>query len=120
MEDSYNEGKHFLTPMSEVIEDLKKKGVNLEFKLRNGKLLDMDETRSYRADELRISDEYRFEGTTNPGNMTILYVIEDKQKGEKGYISNAYGTYADTDVNDFIKEIENSNNSKARKQIADK
>ncbi|WP_017730424.1 hypothetical protein [Nafulsella turpanensis] len=119
MEDSYYEGKHFLTPMSEVIKDLKEKGVKLEFKLRDGALLDMEETRSYKPDDLRISDVYRFEGTTDPGKMDVLYVIEDKQKGEKGYISNAYGPYADTDVNDFIKAIEKSNNSKARKDISD-
>ena len=120
MEDSYYEGKHFLTPMSEVIKDLKGKGVKLEFKLRNGKLLDMEETRSYEANELKISDIFRFEGTTDPGKMDVLYVIEDKQIGERGYISNAYGPYADTDINDFIKAIEESNGTKARKQISDK
>lgn len=119
-EDTDIGGKHYLTPMLEVIKDLKSKGVDREFKLRDGKLLDMEEEHAYAPEDLKISDEFRFEGTTNPGKMTILYVLESKKDGEKGYISNAYGTYADTDVNDFIKSIEKSNNTKARKDISDK
>ena len=119
-EDTNSDGKHFLSPMSEVINDLKDKGIKKEFKLRDGKLLDMNEESAYSPEDLKISDEYRFEGTTDPGKMTILYVLESKKNGEKGYISNAYGTYADTEVNDFIKSIEGSNNTKARKDISDK
>lgn len=116
-EDTNIGGKHYLTPMSEVIKDLKEKGIKKEFKFRNGELLDMEEENKYSPEDLKISDEYRFEGTTDPGNMTILYVLESKKNGEKGYLSNAYGTYADTDVNDFIQAIEKSNNTKARKDV---
>ena len=47
-------------------------------------------------------DFYRFEGESNPDDMSILYAIEAND-GISGTISSAYGTYADADT-DRISE----------------
>lgn len=94
-----------LTPMTGVIADIKDRGYTLEFIVRDGKLKDMGSEKTYDPENLRIANEFRFEDTTDPDYMSILYTIESNN-GDKGYISNAYGTYADTEVNEFIKKIE--------------
>jgi hypothetical protein len=54
---------------------------------------------------VRIVDFYRFEGNTNPDDMSIMYAIETMD-GQKGTISNSYGPYADATVDDFLKQVE--------------
>jgi hypothetical protein len=92
-----------MTPMVSVIEDLRDAGYTIEFFVRDGKLHDR-EGKQFEPSQMKIENEYRFEGETDPGNMNILYAVSD-QGGAKGYISNAYGTYADTDTNDIMKKM---------------
>lgn len=101
-----NKERNTLSPMTKVIADLKDKGYDKEFIVKNGKLKDMGSDKFYEADKLRLTDEYRFEGTSDPEYMGILYAIESKD-GDKGYVTSAYGgANADTEVHDFIKKID--------------
>ena len=47
--------------------------------------------KSYQPDELVIVNTYRFEGESDPGDMTILYAIE-AEDGSKGLCMDAYGS----------------------------
>lgn len=100
-----NKERNTLSPMTAVIADLKDKGFTKEFIVKEGKLKDMGSETTYEAKNLHLTNEYRFEGTSDPEYMGILYTIES-QNGDKGYLTNAYGTYSDDEVNDFIKKIE--------------
>ena len=62
-----------------------------------------DSSKSYAPDEVTIVDFYRFEGESNPDDMSILYAIEAND-GVRGTISSAYGTYGDTDTMEFLKK----------------
>lgn len=86
---------------------LKKDGFTQDFNVVGGRLqtISNDSNKSYAADEVTIVDFYRFEGESNPDDMSILYAIE-AHDGIKGTISNAYGTYADPDTDDFLKQAE--------------
>jgi hypothetical protein len=48
------------------------------------------------ADEFEINEFYRFEGVTNPSDMSIVYAVESKKHNLKGILVNAFGTYANT------------------------
>lgn len=100
-----NVERNTLSPMTVVIANLKDRGYDKEFIVREGKLKDMGSEKMYEADSLHLMNEFRFEGTSDPEYMGILYAIESSN-GDKGYITNAYGLYSDTEVNDFIKKIE--------------
>lgn len=100
-----NKERNALSPMTAVIADIKDRGFTKEFIVRDGKLKDMGSEKTYTPDRLRLTNEYRFEGTSDPEYMAILYTIES-DNGDKGYISNAYGLYSDEEVDDFIKKIE--------------
>ena len=86
---------------------LKKEGFTQDFNVVDGRLqtIGHDSNKTYAADEVTIVDFYRFEGESNPDDMSILYAI-DAHDGVKGTISTAYGTYADTDTDDFLKQVE--------------
>ena len=86
---------------------LNQDGFTQDFKVADGRLhtLSTNSAKSYAPDEVTIVDFYRFEGESNPDDMSILYAIQAND-GVKGTISSAYGVYADTDTNDFLKQVE--------------
>jgi hypothetical protein len=86
---------------------LRKDGFTQDFNVVDGRLHTMsnDSSKTYAADEVTIVDFYRFEGESNPDDMSILYAIEAND-GVRGTISSAYGTYADSDTLEFFTQVE--------------
>lgn len=97
--------KEELTTMIKVEARLNSEGFNQDFRVAEGRLCSYNSDKSYGAEEVRIVNFYRFEGETDPDDMSILYAIECND-GTKGTISNSYGPKADTDVDEFLKEVE--------------
>lgn len=64
-----------------------------------------DSERHYRPEEIQVVNFYRFEGQSDPDDNAILYVIETND-GSKGTLIDAYGTYTDGRVGQFMKEVE--------------
>ncbi len=90
-----------------VEQKLTKDGFTKDFNVVEGRLqtIGNESNKSYAADEVTIVDFYRFEGESNPDDTSILYAIEAND-GVRGTISNAYGTYADADTDDFLKQVD--------------
>ncbi|UOQ98197.1 hypothetical protein MUN81_01580 [Hymenobacter sp. 5317J-9] len=86
---------------------LTKDGFTQDFNVVDGRLqtIGNDSNKSYAPDEVTIVDFYRFEGESNPDDMSILYAIE-AHDGVRGTISSAYGVYADSDTDEFLKKVE--------------
>ncbi|MFB9863067.1 hypothetical protein [Rufibacter immobilis] len=85
---------------------LKKEGYVTDFRVtEDNRLCTLKGDKSYAVEEVRIVDFYRFEGETNPDDMSILYAIECTD-GTRGTISNSYGPYADQNIDAFLKEVE--------------
>ena|SRR5688572_10269441 len=81
------------------------KGFKENFKATGKGLESMETNRLYRPDQVNVVDFYRFEGITDPADMSVLYVIETHD-GAKGTLVDAYGTYADPDVAKVMTEVE--------------
>jgi hypothetical protein len=79
--------------LSEAINELKQKGYTVDFNQwdENGdpKYIDPD-----KDGEIKVKHFYRFEGTSDAGNNTILYVLETSD-GKKGLLVDAFGAYHD-------------------------
>ena len=86
---------------------LTQEGFTQNFQVTDGRLhtLSTESAKSYAPDEVTIVDFYRFEGESNPDDMSILYAIQAND-GIRGTISTAYGVYADTNTDDFLKKVE--------------
>ena len=90
-----------------VEKHLNELGYTQDFAVADGRLhtLSNASAKTYAPDEITITDFYRFEGDSNPDDMSILYALTASD-GTKGTISSAYGPYADTDIDDFLKNVE--------------
>lgn len=97
-----------MTTLTRVLSKLHEKGLDHELNMSDhGRMQNKDKQKIYNPDELKIIKTYRFEGESDPGDMSILYLIEDKD-GEIGYIIDAYGTYStheESGFDEFIQKI---------------
>ncbi|WPP49360.1 hypothetical protein [Catalinimonas niigatensis] len=101
--------KDYMPPLTEKMAELDKKGYTTQFKYEGGALTDRTSDKKYQPQELTITEEFRFEGESNPDDMSILYAIEARD-GTKGTVVDAFGTYSDEDLGDFMKRVKESKN----------
>lgn len=92
---------HNLKPMSEVMTDLREKGYTDDFNYRDGELHNDSQKKVYQPKEITITEEYRFEGETNPEDSSILYTLETSA-GEKGVLTNSYGADTNVELEEFL------------------
>lgn len=95
--------------LTEVLKTISAEGFSEEFIVKDGSLYLKD--RKYAPDELAVIKFYRFEGASNPDDMSIIYSIMTCD-GHKGVIIDAFGTYSDPDIDALIKNIYLSQESK--------
>ncbi|MDY0780126.1 hypothetical protein [Tenacibaculum sp. IB213877] len=90
------------------IEEYEKKGYTSSYQFENDALVDVDSKKSYAKDAVTIEKQYRFEGFTNPSDLSILYILK-MNDGTKGTLLTAYGPKADAELAWFLKEVEEIN-----------
>ncbi|ADV49119.1 hypothetical protein Celal_1818 [Cellulophaga algicola DSM 14237] len=88
----------------EYIEEYQAKGFTTNFTAKGGILIDLDTKKEYKPEEIYIKKEFRFEGMSNPSDMSILYVIETNDH-IKGTVLANYSPSSDTVMAEFFKEI---------------
>jgi len=95
-----------MNTLSEVMNILKHNGYTDDFEIENDLLVGKKSAKKYHADELTIKKTYRFEGDSDPGDMSILYAIETND-GHKGTYVDAFGTYGDqgTHTAEFLRNV---------------
>lgn len=81
--------------LSVAIEQLQNEGYTVDFNLVEEGIVSKDLKKEWKAGDCEVVRYYRFEGMTDPGDNSILYVIETKD-GQKGLLVDNYsaaGTY---------------------------
>ena len=91
---------------------MKKEGYVEDFQVTEKGLATFDHRKNFGPDKVSIVNFYRFEGESDPGDNTILYVIETND-GTKGTLVDGYGAYAGEEVSKFIVEVEKIQKVKA-------
>jgi hypothetical protein len=92
--------------VTEAIDGLKKRGFDIDFNLdaENDSISCKTLPVSLKPSEFEISEFYRFEGESDPGDEAIVYGIESKN-GQKGVLVNGFGVSADTISDEMIKKL---------------
>ena len=85
-----------------------KKGYTANFYFKEGKLVNSETKLAYTPKEICIVAEHRYEGMSNPSDMSILYIIETN-KDEKGTFLLGYGPTADLETAEFFQKIPQGN-----------
>src|SRR6188768_2513610 len=84
-----------MTTVTSVLEKLRMKKMDNEFRLVDGKF-QAGRGKNYSPDELTIIKTFRFEGESDPSDSSIIYIIEAID-GLIGYSMDAYGVYSNHD-----------------------
>jgi len=92
------------TSMAEAIQELMKRGFTANFEFLDKSFRDVDSGRTFRAEELTIVEHYRFEGTSDPDEMSVVYAVESVD-GTKGIIADAFGVYANPELGGFLNDV---------------
>jgi hypothetical protein len=103
--DKANDRMTFMTDLEKVQENLEKYGYTEQFRVEKGRLVGMENKNKYKPADVKAVNFYRFEGISDPDDMSILYAIETSD-GCKGTLTDAYGRYSDEDTGDFMKQVE--------------
>jgi hypothetical protein len=97
-----------MNTLSQILEKLRLKGKDNEIKMTDhGKMQSANLNKIYKPEDLTIVKTYRFEGMSDPGDNSVVYLLLD-QEGDIGYIIDQYGAYSDNagpSFDDFLKKI---------------
>jgi hypothetical protein len=95
-----------LTTMTAVLEQLRIRKHDNEFKLTDEGFSVKGKEKYYQPEDLTIIKTYRFEGESDPGDSSIVYLIEAND-GMIGYSIDAYGAYSNHDekYDEFIQKV---------------
>lgn len=96
--------KKSYTSLSVAIKALKEEGYTEDFNLCDAGVENKNKKHIHDATELDVVKFYRFEGMSNPGDNTILYVIKTSN-GDKGLLVDAYGMYSGNVSKEMIEKL---------------
>ena len=106
------------TDLVDATQDLRQRGYTSDFKIIDTpcsededadaaepcQLESLTTGKVYSSNQLKIREHYRFEGPSNPEDMSVVYAIEC-EGGEKGSVIDAFGTYSSRRLSDFFRSI---------------
>ena len=90
--------------LSVAIQDLQKKGFTEDFNLVADGIESKSLKKEWKAGDLEVIKFYRFEGMSDPGDNTILYLIETLD-GRRGLLVDVYGAEVGDISSDMIKKL---------------
>ena len=88
--------------LSEALNDLQKRGYVHDFNIECDSIECRSLALKLHPGDFEITEFYRFEGDSNPGDQEVVYAITSN-KGIKGTVVNAYGIYS-TELTDELLE----------------
>lgn len=87
--------------LTEALNDLKKRGYVYSFEVVDQKAIVGETNESFDPEDITIAEYHRFEGDSNPDDMSVVYAIETTS-GIKGVLIDAYGTYSSEELSSII------------------
>jgi len=90
--------------LASVMEDLIQRGFREHFKVVPEGLRAVEHGKMFPADQVFIAEYHRFEGVSDPDDMSILYALETRS-GLRGTLTDAFGVYSDPLVGAFMKDV---------------
>jgi len=79
-------------------------GYTEDFKVTDSGLEALQTHHNYTSGDIQVTNFFRFEGESDPGDNAILYVIEAND-GTKGTLVDSYGAYNDSKVTRFMDVV---------------
>lgn len=83
-------------------------GYTDQYRVVANRLDNLTNKKSYSCEEVTILKEHRYEGMSNPSDMSLLYVLETSD-GSKGTMLANYGAKSDTSIHEFMNSVPKEN-----------
>ena len=90
--------------MADATRDLDRRGFTAIFEPIGKALHVLGNEKLYQSAELTIVEHHRFEGASDPDEMSVVYAIEARD-GTRGILVDAYGVYSNPDLSSFLKDV---------------
>ncbi|WP_434036783.1 hypothetical protein [Formosa sp. 4Alg 33] len=103
---------------TDKIKKYQDKGYTANYRVKDNQLVDLETKEAFNSESVKIVAEHRYEGMSNPSDMSILYVIETPSDS-KGTFLAGYGPTANLDDATFFKDIPKSNYTEDAKILDD-
>src|SRR5688500_6131859 len=101
-----NDKTTYMTDLQKCMKKLEEQGYTDQFRVEKKYLQALTGAKKkYKPKDVQAVNFYRFEGITDPEDMSILYAIETTD-GCKGTLVDAYGHYSDDDTGAFMQEVD--------------
>lgn len=100
-----------MNTLSQVMNMLVEKGFK-DFRMTDLGLACKETDEVFKPSDIVIKKVHRFEGESNPEDMSVLYEIESNT-GTSGMFLDAFGTYGDYDAHDvteFFRQVKREDN----------
>ncbi|HUQ97633.1 MAG TPA: hypothetical protein VM010_08205 [Chitinophagaceae bacterium] len=109
-----NDRFSYMTDLQKCVNKLEEKGFTDQFRVEKKILQSMtDKKKKFKPKDVKAVNFYRFEGPSNPDDMSILYAIETVD-GSKGTLIDAYGVYSDEETSSFMQDVDISKKVSSR------
>ncbi len=99
------------TDMNTLVDSINgfiEKGYTEDYKVTEAGLSALKSGKVFAADQVKVIDFHRFEGSSDPGDESILYAIETCD-GDKGTLVDSFGPSGDMRVTEFMHKVEEIN-----------
>ena len=90
--------------MTEAVRSLKARGFEADFEYVEGAFHIAGSERALKESELSIVEHHRFEGISDPDDMSVIYAMEASD-GTRGTIVDAFGVYANPKLGAALLKI---------------
>ena len=97
-----------LKTLVSCVNALVNKGFTEDFKVNDKGLRSLKTDKIYQPDDVKVLSFYRFEGSSDPADESILYAMETND-GHRGTLVDAFGPYADSKVASFMHKVDEIN-----------
>lgn len=92
------------TTMVEAVSDLAKRGYSHNFSISNNSQLIEGNQYHFYPFEVELHEFHRFEGNTNPDDMSIVYAVKTIN-GMKGTVVDSFGVQGSEVVSEFMNKV---------------
>jgi hypothetical protein len=92
------------TTLAGTVEHLRDRGYTASFEPSTHGLRVAGRAKIYPAGELTIRESYRFEGASDPDDLSVVYAIEASD-GTRGVLVDAFGPYADPAIARVLRDV---------------
>jgi len=95
---------YYYATLVDALDGLRERGYTEDFQIKPDGMEWTEQQTLLSPADFEITEVYRFEGISDPGDNSIVYAVEGK-KGLRGVVIDAYGMYSDNLSADMLEKL---------------